>query len=362
VGRTIVFDVSRTWIEERITSPWERGEEIVLSGQHWTPRHIAIKIYEAEAVGLGDSSQEDEAWTELVRAGHDVTDTFLRLPAGSASESTEPRFAADRRSVMVIHGRNALARKAMFEFLRAIDLRPLEWTELVGAANRGAPYIGEVLDAAFERAQAAVVLSTPDDLARLRPDLVPAGDSDRDGEVRGQARPNVFFEAGMAMGRFPLRTVLTELGDLRPASDLTGRHAVRLNAGPECRQDLAQRLENAGCELRKAGTDWLTAGEFVPPTPAPVTGSENNHPSEGYVRLSPRIDALLDDLGESRGYVRWGVAQIYNAIVAEANVPGIPKAEAQKKTRVDEMANAPRMARMTGEEMRTLLNQLRLQL
>jgi predicted nucleotide-binding protein len=145
----------------------------------------------------------------------------------------------------VIHGRNGQATKAMFAFLRAIDLRPMEWTELVGEANLGAPYIGDVLDAAFERAQAVVVLSTPDDLSRLRADLIPEGDPEREAEIRGQARPNVFIEAGMALGRFPNRTILTELGRLRLASDLLGRHTVRLHQGPECRQDLALRLENA---------------------------------------------------------------------------------------------------------------------
>jgi predicted nucleotide-binding protein len=113
---------------------------------------------------------------------------------------------------MVVHGRNETARKALDEFLRAIDLRPMEWSELVGDANGGAPYIGEVLDAAFAQAQAVVVLFTRDDLACLRTDLLPAEDRGDEDDLREQARPNVFFEARMAMGGFPKRTVLVSSG------------------------------------------------------------------------------------------------------------------------------------------------------
>ena len=68
----------------------------------------------------------------------------------------------------VVHGRNEAARKAMFEFLIALDLHPLEWSESVTDTGKASPYIGEILDAAFSRAHAIVVLFTPDDEARLR--------------------------------------------------------------------------------------------------------------------------------------------------------------------------------------------------
>ena len=61
-----------------------------------------------------------------------------------------------------------MARDALFDFLRAVGLHPLEWSEAVGATGSASPYIGEILDAAFSVAQAVVVLLTPDDEARLR--------------------------------------------------------------------------------------------------------------------------------------------------------------------------------------------------
>ncbi len=41
----------------------------------------------------------------------------------------------------------------MFDFVRSIGLRPIEWSEAVGLTAKGAPFVGEVLDAAVGYAQ-----------------------------------------------------------------------------------------------------------------------------------------------------------------------------------------------------------------
>lgn len=174
---------------------------------------------------------------------------------------------ADRaRKVFVVHGRNDAARAAMFTFLRAIGLDPIEWSVAIRMTGEGTPYIGQVLDVAFDAAQAVVVLLTPDDVAYLRTEYA-SGDDDPEAQPQAQARPNVLFEAGMAMGRDPKRTVLVELGKLRPFSDVAGRHAVRITDAAARRNDLAQRLEVAGCAVSLVGDDWLAAGDFTPPPP-----------------------------------------------------------------------------------------------
>ena len=77
------------------------------------------------------------------------------------------------------------------------------------------PYIGAILDASFSRAHAVVVLLTPDDEAILRPQFRSDSDPPQEVEPSGKARPNVLFEAGMAMGRNHERTILVELVPVR---------------------------------------------------------------------------------------------------------------------------------------------------
>ena len=102
---------------------------------------------------------------------------------------------------------------AMLEFLRAIGLQPVEWLDAVRLTGNPSPYVGEVLDVAFIHAQGVVVLLTRDEITYLRPRFASAPDEP---DLRPSwARPNVLFEAGMAMGRQSDRTVLVEFGDTR---------------------------------------------------------------------------------------------------------------------------------------------------
>jgi hypothetical protein len=78
----------------------------------------------------------------------------------------------------------------MFAFLRAIGLNPIEWNKALAAAGSASPYIGEVLDTAFDMAQAIVVLMTPDEMAYLLADHA-SGLDDPDTKASPQARPNV---------------------------------------------------------------------------------------------------------------------------------------------------------------------------
>lgn len=172
----------------------------------------------------------------------------------------------DTSTVFVVHGRNISARDAMFTFLRALGLKPLEWDQAIELTGKGTPYVGEVLDAAFEAGQAVIVLMTPDDIAYLQTEHA-SGVGDSETEPRGQARPNVLFEAGMAMGRNPDRTIIVELGEIRPFSDIGGRHVVRLSNAADVRHRLAKRLSTAGCATDTTGSDWLTAGDLTPPPP-----------------------------------------------------------------------------------------------
>ena len=183
-----------------------------------------------------------------------IFSTDAVVPAISPTPIAEPR---DTTSVFVVHGRDYEAKAAMWGFLRDLGLHPLDWEDdLIALTGQGSPYVGQILDAAFGQAQAVVILITPDDVARLHVDLVQQGERPFESELTGQPRPNVLFEAGMAFGFNPSRTILVEIGTLRPVSDLGGRHTVRIGNADRLR-DLARRLEAAGCQVDRSGDAWL---------------------------------------------------------------------------------------------------------
>jgi hypothetical protein len=200
--------------------------------------------------------------------------------------------------VFVVHGRNTAARDAMFSFLRSLGLKPIEWDQAVALTGQGSPYIGEVLDVAFSEGQAVVVLLTPDDVAYIRTDYA-NGDGDPELVPTGQARPNVLFEAGMAMGRDPKHTILVELGDLRPFSDVGGRHAIRISNDGRLRKSLADRLITAGCEVDLTGGDWLHEGDFTPP-PALGNGLPVGKRVPSQERRGPHVDGRWRTSGSSK--------------------------------------------------------------
>lgn len=182
-----------------------------------------------------------------------------RLGSSGQADGAGAQPALDARRVAVVHGRDIRRRLSLFEFLRSLDLAPVEWVDAISFTGQGTPTIPSILDRLFERAQAVVVLFTPDEEVRLTPGVLKPGEGDEAGR---QPRPNVYLEAGMALARYPERTVLVEIGDVRPASDLAGRFILRLDNGATSRQALVRRLVDAGCAVR-AGTDWLTAGDFA---------------------------------------------------------------------------------------------------
>jgi predicted nucleotide-binding protein len=274
----VKLDLTKEQLEERFLRPYREGRPITIGGKTIAPDDIErihinytdenseqlLPTIRAERARSGIIAMISDEWYVTDR-GRDVTDDLITGPPGTGvsnrHENAGPRIRGPR-VVFVVHGRNVRARDAMFTFLRSVGLYPLEWSEAVAATGQTSPYIGQVLDAAFSIAQAIVVLMTPDDEGHLKESLRISGDPPHEIELTGQARLNVIFEAGMAMGRISDRTVLVELGTLRPFSDIGGRHVVRLDNTTQRRQELANRLQTAGCPAALSGTSWHNAGDF----------------------------------------------------------------------------------------------------
>ncbi|MEI2649195.1 MAG: nucleotide-binding protein [Dermatophilaceae bacterium] len=231
----------------------------------------------------------------------------------------------DARKVFVIHGRNEPARASFFAFLRAIGLEPIEWAEAIHATGQGSPYIGEVLDAAFEGAQAVVVLQTPDDVSYLHESLTFPGDPECKPQM--QPRPNVLFEAGMAFGRNPDRTILVELGQVKAFSDIHGRHVLRLDNSVKKRQDLANRLRTAGCDVNVTGSDWHEAGDLTPPAPPggglPLGRKLPSTEATGQPRLEARLERRSGNTLDEVVVTNHGPGDAFNVDIEAEETEGL---------------------------------------
>jgi len=192
------------------------------------------------------------------------SEDYFSIPISSEEKATIPKSpkSTSPKKVFVVHGRNDKLRESMFNFLRALGLNPVEWSQAIQATQKASPYIGEILDIAFGQARAIIVMFSGDDEARLLKEFWGENDPVYEKESTPQSRPNVIFEAGMAMGRNEDRTILVQLGELRPISDIAGRHITRLDNSSQKRQELVTKLQGAGCEVNTSGTDWLSVGDF----------------------------------------------------------------------------------------------------
>ncbi len=176
------------------------------------------------------------------------------LDTGESDIPTNPEI------VFVIHGHQLVAE--FHAFLRSMGLKPLEWSQARNLTGKPNPFTWEIVDRALRSAGAVVVLLTPDDEARLRTDLWRENINSLETELLHQPRQNVLFEAGVAFGRAPERTVLIRVGSHRPMSDLAGHHILQLDNTPQSRQAVADALGVAGCPVDLSGSDWFRAGNF----------------------------------------------------------------------------------------------------
>ncbi|RZB35986.1 MAG: hypothetical protein SRB2_02584 [Desulfobacteraceae bacterium Eth-SRB2] len=222
----------------------------------------------ANFLKLNDPNEYDEY---ALRYGHLqglISKAEAEIHPAKSSKDPVPALSApsvgiaEARKVFVVHGRDGRIRDDFFSFLRALGLQPIEWSEALKFTGKATPYIGEALESAFKNAQAVVVLLSPDDEVRLSPELWKTNEDENEKSIRLQARPNVLFEAGMAFGTHPDRTILIEVGKVKSFSDVAGRHVVRLSNSSNKRNDIAERLRTAGCDVSKTGNDWLNIGNF----------------------------------------------------------------------------------------------------
>lgn len=214
--------------------------------------------------GIQECDDLNQMWDSYFELSFEMNQSESELDEEEMSKEEYITETIDKdrsKKVFVIHGRNEDARKALFSFLRSIGLEPLEWNQVINETQKGSPFIGEILDKAFQTVQAVIVLVTGDELSILRKRY--SQSNDKPEILSPQARPNVLFESGMAFGRNPENTIIVELDETRDFSDISGRHIIKLDNSAQKRKDLVDRLETIGCFVDIEGKkDWLNEGDF----------------------------------------------------------------------------------------------------
>lgn len=188
-----------------------------------------------------------------------------QLPAagpGTPAEGKTPASGISQK-VFIVHGRDEALVKAFREQLRAARLEPLEWQALVAATGSTAPYLGQVVAAAPHLAQATLVLLSPDDIVELHSDHFYDNDLPHERARSMQARPNVLFELGLALMAYPERTVVVEIGTMRPVTDLAGLNAIHFNGSVAAVQAVLARLAQAGCPVDYSAADLFDQARFA---------------------------------------------------------------------------------------------------
>ena len=276
----------------------------VFEGDRWTKKEQHNKVFHGESISQKELSPNSKA-------------IGIKSSYNSESNSKDKKMP-DPRKVFVVHGRDSRLRDDFFSFLRALGLQPIEWSEALKLTGKATPYTGEAIESAFKNAQAVIVLLSPDDEVRLSPELWKDKEDENEKEIRIQARPNVLFEAGMAFGTHHDRTLLVEVGQVKAFSDVAGRHVVRLSNSSDRRNEIAERLRTAGCDVSTSGDDWLTTGNFS-------VIREKKNDSIGYTQkdlTEGDIIALLDDWWpKSEGMVPDNVKVNFSEIDTSLGLP-----------------------------------------
>jgi Predicted nucleotide-binding protein containing TIR-like domain len=193
-------DIDEGVLETQFLAPYRAGKPITINGRVVRPDqlvriNISVSDVPAEQIiqqlrledrsssvfAVGGPSYE---WRAARRA-KDVTDQFITGPPGAEIPSTpssdtsssytdkwEISGPGDKRSVFIVSGRDNEATAGIVHVLRAMNLRIVEWTHAVLRTGVPNPYTGDVVVTGLRMADTAIVIITPDDLVKLRPDLL----------------------------------------------------------------------------------------------------------------------------------------------------------------------------------------------
>ena len=162
------------------------------------------------------------------------------IKQNSSSVSLPQNGPTDYERIFIVHGHDEAPREMVARFISKLGLDPVILHE---QPNRGMTVMEKLI--ANGNVGYAVVLLTPDDMGRAKPES----------EEKPRARQNVILELGFFLGRLkPDRVIALLKDEVEIPSDYMGVIYVDFDDAGAWRQALGRELQNAGYEI-----DWKTA-------------------------------------------------------------------------------------------------------
>lgn len=176
----------------------------------------------------------------------------------SDSERNEvKKVVMENKKVFVVTGRNEKLRLSIFNILRALKLEPMEWMEVIQASGQPSSYLNDAIKTSIDNASAIVVIMAPEDEAQL---VEKYQTDEEDKKPHFQPRPNVIFEAGLALGIKEEKTIILQFGTIQIFSDILGKHILKYKGKANevnFKNDFYQKLKIAGCNCY-VGNDYYS--------------------------------------------------------------------------------------------------------
>jgi predicted nucleotide-binding protein len=223
------------------------------------------------ALGLDESGREKDVLIERILslreketpsepssspAGLEAPSPIQEPPLPKAEPLSGPVTAEkEAKKVFIIHGRERAVLQELKHFLKAVGLQSWTFDDEVHEAPHVAT-IPEVVTRGVSKTKAVIALLTADEFSTLVPDLRTPTDSERDIR-RWQPRPNVIYEAGIAMALNRAGTILVTVGRVDLPSDLDGVFLIRMSNAVEARRALRRKLISIGCAVDTGMDDWM---------------------------------------------------------------------------------------------------------
>ena len=249
-----------------------------------------------------------------------------------------------RRTVYVVYGENTNTEvSSIKDFLNKEGLMvfhketivELTWKAIPfigGGPIAATPFVGDELTVAFKYAQAVIVLLTGEESVRLCKELQREDDEEIEKTFHPQPTQEQIFEAGYAFGTSPRRTILVQIGDVQPFSDIAGRHVLRFTGTDEDYNLLRARLRLAGCMM---GADSEASIASFPST-AREDAHKSPDPQKVFVVHGRDVGAKSAMFAFLRSLkltpIEWdqavGLTEMGSAYTGEAAVAGIDEAQA----------------------------------